>query len=289
MDLPHPFIVVDQNQLRDAEAIGQALDRCCRERLQVLLPDGAGSEMSKGSKPFDTWRRSLSHISPYSEYVSLARKMTEMMHEEDRTGRPVETLVDDRAVDRFRSMLNNQAKGDLSQLQEMINGPVQEEVPASLAVWGDHARNKRRIQHMCEVLRDQVSRELLDRLRRSPMEALTSWVTSDDGTRFVFQGMKHRGSSDEDAICLSRGASVAAHFYLALAALAAWWLAHGGLDDAAPEKITNDISDVEYAVLGALSVDLLSRDKRLNDIYGVVRAAARSRHQWFDLHVPLES
>jgi len=69
--------------------------------------------------------------------------------------------------------------------------------------------------------------------------------------------------------------------FFAFAAVALYWLAFGGLDQAVPAKATNDLHDVEYAILGSLSVGLLSNDKRLSTICRAMAASARGRHVWF--------
>ncbi len=40
-----PYIVIDQNQMRNEDAIMPLLDRCCRDSLFVLIPDVAGFEI----------------------------------------------------------------------------------------------------------------------------------------------------------------------------------------------------------------------------------------------------
>jgi hypothetical protein len=45
-------------------------------------------------------------------------------------------------------------------------------------------------------------------------------------------------------------------------------LAFGGLDQAKPGDATNDLHDLEYAILGALSHSLLTIDKRLQGTIG---------------------
>jgi hypothetical protein len=78
---------------------------------------------------------------------------------------------------------------------------------------------------------------------------------------------------------LASSPSVTASFISGFAAVAFYWLAYGGLDDAAPEKSTSDLLDVEYATLGSLSVSLLSNDRRLNTIYQAMRTAATERRK----------
>jgi hypothetical protein len=280
MDQQHQFIVLDQNMMRNSNAISTALDRCCREKLQLLIPDVAGFESSKGSKPFDTWRRSLECLRGYPEFVSVSRKLTKMLAEERRTGRPCETLVDSDVTMEMRALLKDLADDDSSALRKIIEGPVRRFMPASLAAWSDSEEHKQWISTARNELHCTMSHEALKELRKSPREGLAEWLSSTDGIRFVFQGIKSRGTADEASLLLSSLPSVSAAFISTFAAVVMYWLAFGGLDKVSPKKVTNDLLDIEYAILGSLSVDLLSNDKRLSTICRAVSTASRKRHAW---------
>ena len=146
MDYRYPLIVVDQNVMRDADAIAAALDRCCRESLQLVIPDVAGFEFSKGAEPFDTWRRSLECLCKYPEFVSVSRKLTKMLAEEHRSGQACETLIDPALTRFLREMLSSLSADDPSPLRAMIDGPVRELVPESVEVWSDSDKHKQWIR-----------------------------------------------------------------------------------------------------------------------------------------------
>jgi hypothetical protein len=78
----YPFITIDQNQLRNPDAIARVLDDCCRNGLRPLLPDGAFLEFAKGGCPLDTARRSFEILAPHRELVCSSRKIMEMMRDE---------------------------------------------------------------------------------------------------------------------------------------------------------------------------------------------------------------
>jgi len=270
--------------MRDSEALAGALDRCCRESLQLLVPDVAGFELSKGSRPLHTWRQSLEYLSKFPEFVSVSRKLAKMFAEERRTARCCDSLVDDRGTAALRTMLIKLHADDESALETLINGPVCELIPASLNAWSDSESHKEWITTIRDRLRDMMSAEDLKRLRRNPQEELTAWWSSISGIRFVFQGMQSRGLTDETSLRLSSLPSVSAAFISAVGALGMYWLASGGLDDAPPGQATNDWLDIEYATVGSLSLDLLSGDKRLNTVCRAIRTASGSRHSWLRAH-----
>jgi hypothetical protein len=76
MSWHHQVITVDQNQLRDPDAIASVLRDCSQNGLRLLLPDGAFLEFSKGSSSIDTARLSLRLLAPYREIVCSSRKIS---------------------------------------------------------------------------------------------------------------------------------------------------------------------------------------------------------------------
>jgi len=79
MPWQHQFITVDQNQLRNPDAIASALRDCSQNGLRLLLPDGAFLEFSKG---WQSDRHRPTFLAPprsYREIVCSSRKITEMM------------------------------------------------------------------------------------------------------------------------------------------------------------------------------------------------------------------
>ena len=281
MNERHQLIVLDQNVMRDSKVLSLALDRCCRENLQLLIPDVAGFELSKGSQQFDTWHRSLEYLRCYPEFVTVSRKLTRMLGEENETGCSCPSLVDRDSATCMREVLHGLDHDDTFPLRRIVDGPMRRLMPASLAAWSNSDEHKQWIIKIRDELSRMMDEEALKRLRKSPQEGLAEWLSSIDGIRFVFQGIRSRGASDEVALRLSSMASVSAAFLSAFGALAVHWLAFGGLDVASPNKLTNDLLDMEYAILGSLSVALLSKDKRVSDICGAMSTASRERCAWF--------
>lgn len=272
-----PYLVIDQNQLRKAEKVRAAVSRCRTEGLQILLPDGAGFELSKGSQVFDTWRNSCEFIRQDSDVIVVSRKMTTMIQVECLTGKPIDTPVDDHASGIFRNLLGQLADGDETTLRQLVDGPIQDKMPNSLCAWADSESHRQLIISMRDALRSSLSEGDVKRLRRSPDEELGNWLSSTNGTAFVYQGIHSHGASQESTLRLAALSSVTASYIAALAAIALYWLAAGGLETAKPEQVTNDLHDVEYAVLGSLSAGLLSADRRLQAIYSAVTSAQNSR------------
>jgi len=193
----HPFIVLDQNVMRDSRALSLAWDRCRCERLQLLIPHVAGFEFSKGSKQFDTWRRSLEYVRKHPEFVSVARKITNMLDEERRTGQPCRILVEQEATVLFRQLLDDLAHEDFSRLNEMIDGPIRRLMPKSLVVWNDSEQHRQWIGRIRNGLQSTMSNESLSKLRNKTDVGLVEWLLSDDAKRIDFQGINSKLANDE--------------------------------------------------------------------------------------------
>jgi hypothetical protein len=174
--------------------------------------------------------------------------------------------------------------GDETALRKLVDGPVAEMMPPALEVWNNHEENKRLVQGLHDALKAGMPPDQFKALRQSPEEGVSKWLSSADGVRFVFQGLKARGADDDTAYALTRAPSVSAGFLSAMAGLAVYWLAFGGLATAAAKESSGDLNDVEYIVLGALSRSLATSDKRASVICQAVAGAFETR-----LSLPLPS
>lgn len=275
-----PYLVVDQNQLRKADAVANAVSRCRERGLRILIPDGAGFEMSKSREVFDTWRNSLELLATCADMVVVSSKVTDMISIEVESGRPIRDVVDQGASELFRGLLRDLASGDFSSLGQLVAGPVAEKMPGSLAVWSNDEQHRQLILAMRDSLKKELTEPVVKQLRRDPKSELATWLSSVDGVRFVYQGIKSKGPGDVSALRLAALPSVTGGFITSLTLVALNWLALGGLESAKPEKVTNDLHDVEYSVLGSMSADLLTLDSRLKAVKRAAHTAQDSRTNW---------
>ncbi len=282
--MPLPFIVVDQNQMRCPDIIAAAMDQCRREQLQVLVPDVAGFEfskvISKGGDPILTWKHSLQSIAPFADQVVLGRKMTDVWKEEINEGVPSVSIVDDGATELFRNLLRQISSGNESGLRDLIDGSVLRLMPTSLDHWSNHDDHKVMLRTVHDSLRSQLAEATIKDLRTRTVDGMVAWLSSADSVRFFFRGIQARGASREAALRLATASSAYGGFLSGMAAISLYWLAFGGLDAAKPEAVTNDLHDLEYGILGALSHSLLTTDKRLKVIHQAIRGGYVGREQW---------
>ena len=272
-----PYIVIDQNQMRDSKVVASLLDRCCRDKLCVLIPDVAGFEFSRVSSPADTWTKSLQVLAPYRKLVCASRKLTTMMDEESQRGEPCRKLIDDNITARLRSMLHDIDVGSDSSVRELVEHRLPKYLPSSRKVWDDHNSHKKWIAVMQGCLREITESTQLKRIRTTPSNGLIEWLSSTAINAVIFQGLEKRGLDIMVALKLALEPSVSAGFISAMAALAGYWLAFGGIKDVPAKTMTNDLLDLEYAIMGALSRDFCTRDKRAKIIYESVSAGFEVR------------
>ena len=202
------------------------------------------------------------------------------MKNEARTGQPSHDLVERGASARFCDMLSDLAGGDESSLRRVVDNLENGSLPASLEIWSDSESHRATIIWMRDLLRQELTLREVKALLRDPVGELSSWITSTNGVGYVYHAIIARGVDSVSALRLAATPSVIGAFISSLALVALYWLAFGGLENAKPEMITNDLHDIEYAVLGSLSVELLSSDKRLQAITRAVKLSQLSRQSW---------
>ena len=276
-----PYLVVDQNCLRqderpDQDLLRSPIDRCCRENLKLLIPEGAFFELSKGTRMLETWVRSLSFLSKYPELVCVSKKIATLRRVEIETGQPCRDIIADDLTEFLRDLLRQLNRSGADSLSSYIEHRVEPLMSRSVADWNGE-KQKSLIIQMQGIFRRDLSAGFVKSIRLSENPSRT-WLQSVDGTRFVFQGLVQLGFRQEAALELCCTKSVAAAFIGAISCIAMDWLGTGGIESAKPETISNDFCDMEYAVLASLSAGLVSRDKRVIRIHEALRDAPKLRY-----------
>jgi hypothetical protein len=282
--MPLPFVIVDQNQIRCADVIAAAMEQCQQEQLQLLIPDGAAFEFSKiiamKGDPFLTWKKSLHVIARFSNYVVVGRKITHLWKEEFEQGVPAVDIVDNGATELFRTKLCQIDSGSEKELRSFIDGTVMRLMPESLDLWSNHEHHKVMMRTVRNSLKSQLAEETIKDLRSRTAAGIVDWLSSIDGAKFVYRVIQASGASPEIAR-LAVEPSVYGGYVTGMVAMGLYWLAFGGLEEAKPEAFANDLHDLEYGILGALSHSLLTADKRLKVIHEAIKGGSAGREKWF--------
>ena len=163
--IEQPYIVLDQNVLRDEAQIKSALALTAEYQARLLLPDVALMEMMKNEHWEDIARQSLALLSTMPSRVAIAWGAGELLRREHAAGQPQIDLVDEEVTNQFRSMLAQLAKKPetaLDDLRPYIPGAQTLAQRQHL----DHARNKDRVLRMVTSWKAVLTPEGIDRLRK---------------------------------------------------------------------------------------------------------------------------
>jgi hypothetical protein len=276
-----PFVVLDQNQLQRADKVAVALDRCCRDNLQILIPDVAGYELSKGSNPTQTWFRCLQPLASFSELVVASKTTKDLRNAEITSGRACADLVDHELTVLLRQTLRDVSKGDLSGVSAILDRMSFRRLDA------DQIKSAIKVVH--DHLKASLSKDSIASLKRSPDDGVVTWLSSVDGVRLVFQGVQACGVTSKVAIELATTQSVTGGVQTGIVAVALDWLATGGLEGARSERFANDLCDIEYGILGAASQCLATDDERAKRVCNAIKHSVSGRAQWFARAIDLGS
>jgi len=272
----HPFIVIDQNQCRKQQVVETLVHRCRQQELGLLLPDTAIYEFSKGTKAYDTWRRSLDHICKEPELVFAGRSIGTMMNQEVSKGIPLNDIVDHEVTPRLRQLLTELRAGDDSRINKAL-AEVVKFIDDEKNLREQHDANKSIVDSLAEHWTSSLSVEDLKKLRQPDRESFVRILAEFETAGIVFEAAKGDGCSEVVATSLTVGPSVYGHVVLGLAALALDWLAQGGLDGTKADKITNDFHDLDYICTASFCIDLVTDDRRANRVYSAMIEALEMR------------
>lgn len=265
-----PVVVLDNNVLRNDREIDQRVARFRDFEEQFALPEIAFFEMTKHPSAWeDTTRRSLLLVSDCCEAIVITHSMKRMIAAEERSGDPTQSVVSPNATRRVREVLHDLQMGGGGDFSEFIR---------SLALFrdeldhGGHARDSHAIM---KNLRETAARSLIPSSlarvgedlaindRRSFRELLIAALPpAAHGEALV-----RRGVPVALAKRLTEQPSVSALYAMALGAIALEWTVRRGIETANPQRVGNDVTDIEYAIAAIWIGDMLSVDGRARERY----------------------
>lgn len=275
----HPYIVVDQNCLRDEALILKQKEKSKALRWQILLPDVSMMEMMKGPKWEYSTRRSLEFLASFPELVSIALGLGELMRSERESCEPIVDIVDDLINPLFRELLKEINSGTDGAMFAKIRAGIVDAQNLANRQLLRHTQNKAMLISLRDAWKGELSDDDIRKLRRDPTMQVDLWA-SVTMTRTCVIGLKNGGFSDKAAQILAAEPSVSGCWVSCLSALALDWYVRGGIDTLLPERATNDLVDLDYIVLGVLSCDLLSKENRVIKMYGDISEVMDARWNW---------
>ncbi|WP_437513040.1 hypothetical protein [Sorangium sp. So ce1099] len=257
--------VIDNNILRNEAEIRFRIDRFRQAGEQIALPEIALFEMTKHPTAWpDTTRRSLQLIAQCPDALVMTHSTKRMGLAEENTGEPTRSVISEQSTARVRAILRDISAGSGDEIDALFR---------AVAFYRDemdyegHARNSHDMLSRLAKLAEpslhpkyvnQISKELAasDRssFRRLLVQALPASQHRD--------AMVRRSVPFWIAQRLTDVPSVSTLFAMAVGAIAFEWTIRRGVATARPERVGNDIIDIEYAIAGIWIGGFVSNDTK---------------------------
>lgn len=278
MPLVLPYVVVDQNTMRDRAALEPVVADAARTGKKLLVIDAAMIEMTKSPSYESTLRASLALLARIADHVSVGRAVPDLLRREHATGMSARgEIVDDVLTGPLREVLRELASGrDGPHVAHLLAAIPQHQAHAR-GQYLDAARNKTRVQRFHDVLKEQLKAAQITKPQQIAavrVELLSSEVWA---SIIEESAIGSALCTPEAAATLARSPSVLAHSIIASAALALRWLERRGIETAGDELFTNELMDLDYAVIASFCDRLVSRDQGMLDVCELLRQVAERR------------
>lgn len=264
-----PYIVVDQNFLRDQSLIERLLRRSEIENKCILLPDSGLAEMLKGGKWDYAMKRSLEHLSKNPYRVVLAHSLGPLMKTEEATGELADDIVDREVTAQFRRLLVELDSGSAGEVYSELLNRISNAQQHANSQHFDHTQNKTTVRNFVDGWKEDLTSEELSALRSASggRAEFIKMMASDSLAKTCAMSLAAGGYEQKTSERLAVMPSVSGMVTLLLAGLALKWLVAGGLDAADEAKLTNDLVDLDYVLFGVLSGELHSKEKRVMELF----------------------
>ena len=254
--------------------VSRELARCDREGLKIVLADISWFEQTKGSRPYEIWRKNLALLSATPHHVVWAKCPKEIFNEEFTTGYRVQDLVDERATQTIRDVLAGLQRNSDEPLNDMLTA-LASGIDREKANFLQHDANKAAVVELRDGIVNRLREKMM--LLRKKCIGLADLLADDEVSQWAFTVAKQLGCSDVTSRSLFCEPTLVHLWITAIAGLGAEWFSQGGLDSKPADQVTNDVADSEYIALSASCVSVVSEDKRFNRIYDAVRQSTPKR------------
>ena len=263
-----PYAVIDQNCLRDAAVVSDAIAGAKNGRM-VLLHDIAVVEMTKSGEWSDTLRHSLRILARFPQGVVAGHATGELMRREMASGPPLD-IVDQEWTSPLRRCLRDIAAG---------SGPVLDALSQSVPLAKrdadnqqlNTATNKRMLLAAVGVWKEDLSRADLKQLRAGDDGLYRRLLAERRMTATIAQGLRNAGYGADAARTLACLPSVSAHNWLCMSANALDWVIRGGIDSLPDVKFNNELCDLDYLLAASFCEVLITGEKKMRRLHDHLR------------------
>jgi hypothetical protein len=261
-----PYLVVDQNCLRDEIVLNERLIRAREYGELLVIPDTAFIEMTKNAKWELTIEKSLNILAKYPEGIVASYSPGQLLRMERDSGRPHCDVVWHEATPEIQRWLYEIAKGErifmdsikplVSDAQEVFRGQKL-----------NHAQNKIYVTAAVEFWQLLLPPTAIKQLRKQDRKLFCELLAAPYITEICRIGLGASGWETGSTRNLASSPSVSSHNFLCIAALGLRYLVDGGIEGKSAETVSNDVADLDYLLMATFCKDLLTKDRRLKELY----------------------
>lgn len=256
--------VLDQNYLR-AEELGNII--AAEPHSKFVIPDIALLEMCKGDKWKETMLRSFAILSACPGRVFHSLSIGEGLNYELEHGDSIEGKLLPRDFRGFtRAILANVASGGAGNAIDMIRAKILDAQRDIHLAELNHLNNQQSLLQRVGIIESALAGEPLRILRsgkasREDRLTLIRNMSLDLCSTFL---QNHGLSGNKTRVLLKKKPLVLRFFYASVRHCVDW-AAKGGVSSMTPEKISNDILDQDYVLVGSFFSRLLSNELRVQE------------------------
>jgi hypothetical protein len=256
--------VLDQNYFRSDELTALIEND---PKSKFVIPDVALLEMCKGDRWRETMAQSLSHLSVIPGRVFHSMSVGEGLNFELSTGKSVECHL---LPENFRSFLRGaildlagQGSGRTIELLRSKILSAQNEIRDEEL---NHERNREGLLRRVRIVEDALAGEPIRNLRagRICREDKLSYVRK-IAFDLCLEVLVRHGFSKNKAVMFLKMQPLTLRFFYLSVRHAVEWASKGGIDSMPPDRITNDLLDQDYLLIGSFFNRLLSKEKRVQE------------------------
>lgn len=273
-----PYIVIDQNCLRDEDILRERVTRARTHGELIVLPDTAFIEMTKNAEWELTIKESLRILAKYSAGVVVSYSPGQLLRMERDSGRAHCDIVDHIATPQIRSLLDEIDRGENNFL-EIIKPLVVDAQAVFRNQKLNHEGNRKYVAAAVGFWELSLPMTAIKQLRRNDRKLFCELLASSHVVEMCRISMEGLGWAAGSSSYLASSPSVTSHNFLCIAALGLRYVADGGIEGKSAEKVTNDVADLDYLLMATFCKELLTKDQKLNELYENVCAAIEYRER----------
>lgn len=281
--------MLDANVVRQTPVIEACLDAFRNRGAQVVLPEMVLFELTKHPEKWEqTVAGSLRLLAACPQAVLVAHSVKTLGLAEEKSGVPTVEIINPKMTEALRHLLSDLHHGDGPDLDYFRWA-----VPRVREMLGHekYAEDSRQsMQTLKKIAKASFPRE--------DIALVGNDLAKDDRTSFrgvLMSALRldeqrnahvRRGVAEHAADALRQAPSISYLFALGFGALGLEWVFRGGIENAAPERVANDILDLEYGIAGMWVGRLVSEDRRARSRFEDLKVIGTScwpgQTEWFE-------